>query len=282
MAQGAEVAPEGLHVFLAERSEDEAGIDIVTRQDVVLVAQHTIAFVNHHRQRQFERLAVAPDLQRQPIAMLRGMEGGGGKHAIALERHVGVAADLEIAHLQQHIIRTHQLLGGGYRQQTVDARADAVAVQPEVTAVGRVLQRHDANAGHRKPLVAAILDVFEKVLHHRRRDEEPGVLQPRNPHERHPHNQVILQHRPTAVAGVDRGIGLNREKTAVADVNIVLELDAGDHAAGIGDLLAARGITVSHHRRTHFGGSGPNSSGSSLQRTVRPPLPTAPGRSRAR
>src|SRR5262249_30988472 len=64
---------------------------------------------------------------------------------------------------------------------------------------------------------------------------------------------VVLDDWSTAISWVNGGIRLHREQTTVADVGKILDLNARDNAAGIGDLPATCRITVGHHRRAHLG-----------------------------
>ena len=138
-------------------------------------------------------------------------------------------------------------------QNAVHARAQVIVRHFDIAAVSRVLQRDHANARHRETAVSAILDVLEKMLNHRRWNEEAGVLQAGHALEGDPDDQILLHHRPAAVAGIDGGVGLHGEKRAIAAVDVILQLDARHHAPGVGDLLAAGRVTVGHYRGTDLG-----------------------------
>ena len=61
-----------------------------------------------------------------------------------------------------------------------------------------------------------ILDVLEEMLNDRRGNEEAGIFQTRQTQEGHPHNAVVLDHRPAAVPGINRRIRLHPQQPPVA------------------------------------------------------------------
>ena len=83
--------------------------------------------------------------------------------------------------------------------------------------------------------------------------KKAGALQAGQALEGDADHLVVLDHRAAAVAGIDRRVGLHGEEGAVADVHVVLHVDARDDAARVGNLLAAGGEAVGDHLRAHFG-----------------------------
>ena len=87
---------------------------------------------------------------------------------------------------------------------------------------------------------------------HRRWNEEARVFKTGRALKSDANNSVILNHRPAAVSGIDRGIRLHGEKLSIPDVRIGLDFNAGNNAACIGNLFATSRITIRHDRGTHF------------------------------
>src|SRR3954469_4906855 len=107
-----------------------------------------------------------------------------------------------------------------------------------------ILERNDTNSGLRKTVVTAIADIFQEMFDHGRGNKEPGVFESGRSLESHPDHTIILNDGPSAVARVDCGVGLDREKLAIANMGIRLELNAGDYTARVRNLLAAGRIAV--------------------------------------
>src|SRR3954469_21947638 len=75
-------------------------------------------------------------------------------------------------------------------------------------------------------------------------NKEAGVFKTGNSLKGDADNFVILNHRATAVARIDGSVGLRGEVGTVADVDVVLQFDARNDAAGVGNLFAPGGITI--------------------------------------
>ena len=136
--------------------------------------------------------------------------------------------------------------------EAVNPRAVAGDRQAEITAIRRVFEGNNPDTGLGEAVVFAVAYVLEKMTNHGRRNEETGVLQSRSAHEGDSNHLVALENRPAAVAGVDGGIRLHRQERPVADVHVILHLDAGDNTPGVADLFASGRVTAGHHCGLNF------------------------------
>jgi hypothetical protein len=61
-----------------------------------------------------------------------------------------------------------------------------------------------------------VLNVFEKMFNHRRGNEKTGILQARHALESNTDDSILLNNRSAAVSGIDRGIRLASQQSAIA------------------------------------------------------------------
>ncbi len=115
------------------------------------------------------------------------------------------------------------------------------------------MQIGQAQARIGNAVIGAVFDIGQEMIDDDGRDKVARVFESMRAFECHADHLVVLDDGTAAVAGIDRSIGLNGEKGAIADMHIALDLDARDHAPGIRDLLATGRKAVSNHGRSDFG-----------------------------
>ena len=130
-------------------------------------------------------------------------------------------------------------LGGAAGRHAVDGDSRAAGRQAALAPIGRRQQRRGGEPRVGEAVVAAVLQVGEEVVDDRDRDEEAHVVGARKALERDADDLAVLHHRSAAVAGVDRGVGLDHEVLVGAAVDVAARLDARDDARGRGDVLSA-------------------------------------------
>jgi hypothetical protein len=212
--------------------------------------------------------------------MLRRVKRHTAKHPVPPKQNCPVAPHLILTHPQQNVIPPQDRLRRRNRQQAVNPRPHTIIVQTQIPPIPGILQRHNPDPRHRKPIVTPVLDVLQEMINDRRRNEKSGVLQSWNPHERHPHHPVILQHRPSTVTRIDRRVRLNRQKAPVPNVHVGLQLHPRHHPRvyEICSPPAGYPIVTTVDRTV---GNVRTPMAPTPQKIARRPPPTTPGRNRA-
>ncbi len=243
--------PHRVEVVGAERSEHQARVDQITRRLIILAARQAVAVVGLHDHFHVQLGAVAPDFQLKRLTRLPLLKRHRRRHAIAAIRDHRVAAHRIAADLQNHVVIAQHPRSRTVGAQRIHPRATTIVGQAKMAPIGGILQRHKGHARLRKPVVRPVRHVGEKMIYHLGRNKKSRTLQTRYTLKRHAHDLAVLQHRPSAVARIDRRVRLHRQQRPVARMRVSLQLDARHHAARERHLFATCRISRRHHRGLH-------------------------------
>ena len=139
-------------VIPVQRREDQSSINIIARQDIVLISLGAVLTIDIDGQRDIHLLALPPQSDRNQPAILRLAESRAHEYPVSLIKNGAVAAHGIRPDLQQHIILLHQFLRFWHTGiNVIHSHAQIVVRQLQPKAIGRVLQSDDAVPPAGKP-----------------------------------------------------------------------------------------------------------------------------------
>ena len=149
-------------------------------------------------------------------------------HQLAFKAHEAVVHHRIVINAQNHIANLQQIAHAALGLHISDHHAHAITAGAERLGLCRILNGEIARREIDIVVVAAVFDVLEEAFDHRHWNHVAHVL--RHPAaealEGHTDDFAFLQHRPAGVAGIDRGIHLNRQMRVHAGMAVRAEVDA--------------------------------------------------------